>query len=209
MTTIDNTGRPAFMYDEDTQTWYAISGRISTSANYVWTGANEWQNNSSFVGGVTAKTKFNYFLNPAARSAAITSPERGLLTFLEQDASGNTINKFEYWNGSAWTSVNSITETNAQTGTTYTLALSDRDKIIELNNSASVSLVVPLNSSVPFPVGSNITILQSGAGQVTVSGAGGVTVNSNPGLKLSGQWAAATLIKRATDTWVLLGNTAA
>lgn len=208
MTTIDNTGRPAFMYDEDTETWYAISGRVSTSANYVWTGANEWQNNSFFTGAITAKYKFNYFLNPAARASAITAPEAGLLTFLAQDASGNTINKFEYWNGSAWTSVNSIVETNAQTATTYTLTISDRDKIVELNNASAITLTVPLNSAVAFPVGSNITLLQTGAGQVTVAGASGVTVNGNPGLKLSGQWAAATLIKRATDTWVLLGNTA-
>lgn len=209
MATIDNVGRPAWMYDTATDKWYAISGRISTGSNYVWTGAHEWQNNSQFTGGLIATYKFNYFLNPAERASTVTSPHKGLLTFIEQDSVGNVINKFEYWNGSAWTSVNSLTETNQQSATSYTLSLSDRDKIVELNNSASITLTVPPNSSIAFPVGSSVTILQTGTGQVTVVGGSGVTVNANPGLKLSGQWAAATLVKRATDTWILLGNTTA
>jgi len=49
--------------------------------------------------------------------------------------------------------------------------------------------------------------VQTGAGQVTIAGAGGVTVNAyDGGLKHKGQWAASTLMKRATDTWVAVGN---
>ena len=102
MTTIDNTGRPGYMFDEDTNTWYAISGKVSTSANYVWSGANQFTNNVVIDGGLTATLKFNVFLNPAARSSAITAPATGLITFLQQDASGNTINRLEFWNGSSW-----------------------------------------------------------------------------------------------------------
>ena len=98
--------------------------------------------------------------------------------------------------------------TNEQTGTSYTLVLSDSAKLIELNNAAAITLTVPTNSSVAFPVGTKIDLLQTGAGQVTVGGAG-VTIDATPGLKLSGQWAAASLIKRATDTWVLIGNLSA
>lgn len=223
MATIDNTGRPGYMFDEDTNTWYAISGKVSTSANYIWTGANQFTNNVIVDGGLTATLKFNSFLNPAARTAAITTPGVGLMTFLQQDAGGATINRFEYWNGSAWvvmadlTSVQTLTNktietplttvaTNAQTATTYTLQASDRDKIVELNNSSAITVTIGAAADA-LPVGSNITILQTGAGQVTVVGSG-VTVNSNPGLKLSGQWAAATLIKRASGVWVMLGNTA-
>jgi hypothetical protein len=99
---------------------------------------------------------------------------------------------------------------NAQTGTTYTLVLSDLGKLVELNNDAGITLSVPTNSSVAFAVGDRIDLLQTGAGQVTVVGAVGVTLNSEGSkTKLAGQWAAATLIKRATDTWVLIGNIAA
>jgi hypothetical protein len=108
MTTIDNAGRPAFMYDEEDETWYAISGRVSTSANYIWTGAHQYDNNIINNGAITATLKFNSFLNPAARTSAIAEPGIGLITFLQQDAGGNTINKFQYWNGSAWTDIANI-----------------------------------------------------------------------------------------------------
>lgn len=98
---------------------------------------------------------------------------------------------------------------NAQVGTTYTLVLADADfKLVELNNAAAITLTVPTNASVAFPVGTQINILQTGAGQVTVSGAG-VTINGTPGLKLRTQWSGGTLIKRATDTWVLIGDLSA
>jgi hypothetical protein len=105
MATINTDGRPAYMYDADTSTWYAISGRVSTNANYVWSGAHQYTNNVTMDGALTATLKFNSFLNPAARTAAIPSPGVGLLTFLQQDAGGNTINKFQYYNGSAWTDI--------------------------------------------------------------------------------------------------------
>ncbi len=41
--TVDNTGRPGYMYDENTDTWYLISGKADTGANYTWTGAHLFQ----------------------------------------------------------------------------------------------------------------------------------------------------------------------
>jgi hypothetical protein len=68
-------------------------------------------------------------------------------------------------------------------------------------------VTIPLESSVAFAVGDRIDIVQTGAGQVTVAGAAGVTLNAYDNqYKLNGQWAAATLIKRATNTWLLIGN---
>lgn len=98
--------------------------------------------------------------------------------------------------------------TNAQTGTAYTLVLTDAGRVIEMNNAAANTLTVPTDASVNFPVGTVIDIFQTGAGQTTVGGAG-VTINARPGLKLSGQWATATLIKRASNTWLLTGSLSA
>lgn len=95
--------------------------------------------------------------------------------------------------------------TNAQVAS-YTLVLADNGKMVEISNASANNLTVPLNSSVAFPVGAQINILQTGAGQTTVVATGGVTINGTPGLKLRAQWSAATLIKRATDTWVLVGD---
>ena len=98
--------------------------------------------------------------------------------------------------------------TNAQAGS-YTLVLADNGKLVEVGNGSANNLTVPLNSSVAFPVGAQINILQTGAGQTTVVATGGVTINATPGLKLRAQWSSATLIKRATDTWVLVGDLSA
>lgn len=96
---------------------------------------------------------------------------------------------------------------NQQTGTTYTLALSDVGGLVELSNTSSITVTIPLDSSVAFAVGDRIDILQTNTGQVTVAGAGGVTLNAYDNqYKLNGRWAAGTLIKRAADTWVLIGN---
>lgn len=99
---------------------------------------------------------------------------------------------------------------NAQTGTTYTLALSDAHKLVTLNNASAISLTVPLNSTASFDTGDQVNLLQLGAGQVTISGAVGVTLRSEGSkLKIKAQYGLVTLVKIATDEWVVLGNTAA
>lgn len=94
---------------------------------------------------------------------------------------------------------------NAQTGTTYTLVITDNGRLVTLSNAAAITLTVPLNSSVAFDTGAVINIQQIGAGQVTVSGAAGVTLNGT-GTKTRAQWSAASLIKTATNTWTLIGD---
>ena len=98
--------------------------------------------------------------------------------------------------------------TNAQAAS-YTLVLTDQSDLVEISNASANTLTVPLNSSVAFPTGTTITILQTGAGQTTITATGGVTINGTPGLKLRAQWSSATLIKRATDTWVAIGDLSA
>jgi hypothetical protein len=94
---------------------------------------------------------------------------------------------------------------NAQTGTTYTLVLTDNGRLVTLNNAASITVTVPLNSSVAFATGAIVNLQQIGAGQVTVAGAAGVTLNGT-GTKTRAQWSAASLVKTATDTWTLIGD---
>jgi hypothetical protein len=111
--------------------------------------------------------------------------------------------------------VNSITEGvndiafgvfNAQTGTSYTLALTDVAKVVSLTNAASITLTIPTNATVAFPTGTQILLYQGGAGQVTIGGAG-VTIRSQGSkLKMFGQYAVAGLLKVGTDEWVAFGN---
>ena len=103
------------------------------------------------------------------------------------------------------TAITSVTDTyNLSTG-----GLALRDGLIECNKATGFTLTIPANSTTAYPVGTSIDILQVGAGQVTIAGAAGVTVNATPGLKLRAQWSSATLFKRATDTWVVMGDLSA
>ena len=97
---------------------------------------------------------------------------------------------------------------NAGNTYTYQLVLADDGKMIEMNTTTGQvnTLEIPLNSSHAFPIGTQITVLQTGVGQTTISGAVGVTVNATPGLKLRANWSSASLIKRATNTWAVIGD---
>jgi hypothetical protein len=67
-------------------------------------------------------------------------------------------------------------------------------------------LTVPTNASVAFPIGTQINIMQLGAGQITIGGAGVTFQSSGNKLKTTDQYSVATLIKTDTDTWVAVGN---
>lgn len=101
---------------------------------------------------------------------------------------------------------------NAQTGTTYTLVLTDNGRLVTLNNASPITLTVPLNSSVAYATGAIINIQQIGAGQVTIEGASGVTITSTGATattpKTRAQYSAASIIKTGTDSWTVIGDIA-
>ncbi len=102
--------------------------------------------------------------------------------------------------------VDSLTPISQKTAS-YTLSsLTERDDLIEMGSASALTLTIPTNATVAYPVGTSLDILQTGAGQVTIAGAAGVTVNATPGLKLRTQWSSATLFKRAENTWVVFGD---
>lgn len=88
----------------------------------------------------------------------------------------------------------------------YQIVLSDDGKIVEMNSATTNYVTVPLAATVNFPVGTSINILQVNDGQTIVEGAVGVTINATPGLKLRAKWSSATLVKRAANSWVLMGD---
>ena len=126
-----------------------------------------------------------------------------------------TSTEFQYINSltsNAQTQIDSKTNklitTNRQTAS-YTLVLSDADKLVETNVGSANNLTVPLNSSVAYPTGTQILLAQYGAGQTTIVATSGVTIRSNGGkLKLNVQYSGATLIKIDTNEWYLFGDIA-
>ena len=99
---------------------------------------------------------------------------------------------------------------NAQTGTTYTAVLGDDGKLVTCSNAAAIAFTIPPNSSVAFGIGTQINVMQLGAGQVTITAGAGVTLRSaGSKLKTNAQYAVATCCKIDTDTWVVIGNLSA
>jgi hypothetical protein len=89
----------------------------------------------------------------------------------------------------------------------YTLsATSERDSLIEVSSTDPVTITIPTNSAVAYPIGTTLDILGTNTGLITIAGDTGVTVNATPGLKLRTQWSSATLFKRAENSWVVYGD---
>jgi hypothetical protein len=85
------------------------------------------------------------------------------------------------------------------------LALSDRGTKQMCSSGSAINITVPPNSSVAFPIGTEIDIFRNGTGTVTMVAGVGVTINSAGTLAITDQWRAAHLTKIATDEWILIG----
>jgi hypothetical protein len=104
---------------------------------------------------------------------------------------------------------------NTQTGTTYTVLAGDAQKLITLSNASSITLTIASNATQALPVGTQVTISQFGAGQVTVVGASSpnaVTIRSTGATSTTpqtrAQYSTATLIQTSTDNWLVVGDIA-
>jgi hypothetical protein len=106
---------------------------------------------------------------------------------------------------SVFTQLNVVAEKTAA----YTFASGDQNDLIQLNGTFTVS--IPTDATFNFAIGTQINILNVGSGTITVAAVtpGTTTLNGTPGLKLRAQWSSATLIKRAANTWVILGDLSA
>jgi len=92
------------------------------------------------------------------------------------------------------------------TSNAYTLQASDKDKVILASNGATAGTVtIPTGT---FSVGTVLTIVQTGSGQITIASSGTLNSNGNK-YKLNGQWASAQIIVTATNVFLLIGNLAA
>lgn len=136
-------------------------------------------------------------------------------------AAGFSTDDYTKWNGSLFVNVTPAgvlsdigaaalrPSANEQTGTSYTLALTDEDKIVHTTNGSTVTITVPPNSSVAFPEDAIIGFEQRGTGTLSWAAGAGVTIRSlNGSLSMSGQYGSAALRKIGTDEWMLVGSLA-
>lgn len=96
---------------------------------------------------------------------------------------------------------------NNQVGTTYVPVLKDNGKMITLNNAAAITVTLPANSGTAFPIGTEMQLMQLGAGRVTVAITTDTLRSSGSKFRTSAQYAVMRLVKIAATTWVLTGDT--
>ena len=192
---------------EGTVTWSAVAITGGTITGGTITGITDLAISDGGTGASTA------ILARAALGLTIDTDVQAYSALLadiaaETFASGDLIQ----YDGANLVNVGSATirqnTANDQTGTTYTLALADTGKTVWMNNGSANVLTIPANSAVAFAVGTTVTIYQEGSGQTTVTADTGVTLNgaSAGSAVFTAQFGGATLIKRATDTWVIYGG---
>lgn len=213
MPSLNTNGKTAYVYDQDTDTFYAIGANINTAANYVWSGTQEFQSNVTFSDTnavITAKAGVNNYLNPAARDAALTSPVRGTVCFVRQTSGGAAINDLQFYNGTNWISYGGLVTFNKQAGSgsqNYNLTLNDIGQSITFDSTGTWTVTIPPNSGVAFPIGSEIDVFRINTGSVTFAPGVGVTLNSKNGSRsIAARYSGASLFKFDTNTWLLVGD---
>jgi hypothetical protein len=166
--------------------------------------------------------------NSGITSLTVTTAYAGVKPLIVKGAASQTAD-LQQWQNSSGTvlakvdasgniTANSITaaplvSVNTQTGTTYTTVLSDNNAIVTLNNASAISVTIPTNASVAYPIGSQITFAWiTGAGQPTISAVTPATTtiistgatSASPKLRVVNS--TATAIKIATDSWLVVGD---
>jgi hypothetical protein len=98
---------------------------------------------------------------------------------------------------------------NAQTGTSYTLVLSDATKLVTASNASAITVTIPPSV---FSAGQYVDLQQIGAGQVTFAAGAGVTITSagatSAAPKIAKQFAAVTIICTASNVFTVIGAVA-
>lgn len=98
---------------------------------------------------------------------------------------------------------------NEESGTSYTFSLTDNGKLVKFTSASATTATVPPNSSVDFPIGAVIGVVQYGAGTLTIEAGSGVTLNSTVGsasASFTDQFAGGQIYQMDTDEWLLIGS---
>lgn len=128
----------------------------------------------------------------AANNRVLGGIARGLLSL--SDAAGS--NRVVLTNGTQ-----AVTQ-----AADYTLVASDAGIVVEGTKGTAQVVTVPPNSSVAFPIGTLIRVVQMGAGQITLTAGAGVTIRTARSLTTRALYSVVELRKRGTDEWVASGD---
>lgn len=174
--------------------WVLADGGVAANTYYRFNGA-AWVDDSA-AGGVTEAPEDDHFYARKNGAWAQRDPQ-DLSGYVQKvngvapDGAGNVNTPSPY----------RLAGVNDQTGTAYTLALSDAGKDVRCTNAAAVVLTVPAAAGVAFPVGTLIAFSQGGAGAVTATSDGTTVIRAANGAATSAQYDARALEYLGSDEW--------
>ena len=196
--------------DADSSNWVAFQGPATVSSNITWTlpatdgssaqvlttngsGTLSWSTAAVTISNETSDASLNYPVFTTATSGTITAARVTSSKFTFQPSTG------------ALDIVGTITQLYSEnaTSTSKSFALTDRNKVIACTNTSPITITVPTNASVAFPIGSVVYVYRNGSGTVTLAAAGGVTINKTGTMNLGEEFYCR---KRGTDDWVVVDS---
>ena len=93
---------------------------------------------------------------------------------------------------------------NTQSGTSYTLTATDNGGVIAFTSGSAIALTVPSGLGAGF----SCSVVQYGAGQITVAAGSGATLRVRSSAnKTAGQYAIASLLSVVANEYILVGDT--
>jgi len=208
MATISNIGKITYVYDEASDTWYPVAGMTDASADFAWSGDHTFSAAGSITSAapVVASNGLNAFTSATDRSTKIPSPINGAFAFVPV----NNVMELQYYYAGSWR----VFTDNAYLSeklASFTIGLTDVGRTIEANSSSAINITIPLDSVTNFTIGTQIAVIQSGTGQVTfvpaTDGTNTVSLLSkNSNRKTASRYSQAIIVKKAANTWYLMGD---
>ncbi len=192
--------------DADSSNYVAFQSPATVASNVTWTlpnadgtnlqalstngtGTLSWQTPAISITNNTTDSATHYVAVTTATSGNISGARVSDTKLTFQPSTGNlTVSGV----------VRSLTTENVQTGN-YTLALTDQDQAVAMNNGASATVTIPTDATINFPIGATVLITRIGAGALALA-APGVTVNAGG----TGNLALGETVecrKRAANNW--------
>jgi len=199
------------------------SGLSNQNLDQVLAIGNTATNNINLTGDITQAGAYNYSSGQFTMAATGTMVLGGPLTCNSSISLTGTVKDYNDTLGTdgkilvsnasgqvTWQDNGNISKPVNNLGvaiSSYQLALSDANGVVVATNASPVTIDIPANSTTAIPIGTTVTIIQEGSGQVTVQGLATVTLNASGGKKKSASlFAVMDLVKTQTNVWYLSGE---